>query len=132
MIHSIGFHMDIEGGSAAFVLAVIITSPSGVTVQIGGFQNWYTNKKIWSRYRPDYVDTYSSFTTVKFTNDIGCHTSLSMLSLCCRQDVADTMGWAAGRLRGPLGCYKVRPIYTNIFFFANTLKILVFVISKCS
>ena len=37
------------GGTAAYVLSVVIVSPRGEVVQLGGYQNWYQTTDVWSR-----------------------------------------------------------------------------------
>lgn len=46
------FSSDYTTGSAAMALGIVITSPSGHTVQLGGVYDLFTNTNVWSRSWP--------------------------------------------------------------------------------
>lgn len=53
-LYSVTIDLDavISGGSAAFVLAILIFAPNEEVVQIGGYQTYYTADRLWNRMWP--------------------------------------------------------------------------------
>lgn len=54
LLHSVSMELDgaMTGGSSAFVFAVIVTTPNGETLQIGGYQQLYSTSRAWFRLWP--------------------------------------------------------------------------------
>jgi hypothetical protein len=40
------------GGSAAFILAIVMYAPNEEILQIGGYQNYLTSQRLWNRMWP--------------------------------------------------------------------------------